>query len=1049
MALYCWGNTAHGELGLGGIEEEQILVPRELNWTEASDVDDISCGLMHTLLLTTKGRVFSCGNNDHGQLGQELSRKRPQPVTNLENYVINQVSCGATHSLAINEWGQLFSWGSNSRGQLAKDTTEQISSSPKLVKALATKHIVQIASGQYHSLALTNSGDLYSWGSNAYGQLGLGNVTEMNSTPTLIKSLTGIPIAFITCGGNHSFAVTKSGAVYGWGKNLFGQLGLSDEVSRHFPTQLKTMRSLGVRFISCGDDFSVFLTSDGGVFSSGLGTYGQLGHGNNNNNLLPRMVVELMGTSCTQISCGRWHTLTFVPSRGRVYGFGLGASGQLGNRTSNNATVPQVVVGPWLSPSGVSLIDFDDNTSNEMIVRKIFSGGDHSFVSTVQHRRNLPPVDYRVHKKKAEILSFSVDIAETCVAFAKEDTADLELMIVLETLFKSLACINASFLNKQAGNASCTSKYSGVDISQAEIAFGSIQKMENEALKQIIWDSITNDLLGTLIASPPDVETLRVYLILPLYHEFINSKNYSVLHCPFGRAILRLQDNAKKVITKWWARQSKEYFERLVEVFKGVATHIIHFKLKTGADQKQYISYEPTLEMSLKVLLILFRINHQQRFAKVPYDIFHLPEIMEVANLQQDYIFWLMDKNPHQFYLCDYPFIFDAKAKTLLLQTDQAIQMQSAIHTATARTFMSFLGGMEPMVPEFVVLNVSRENLVEDTLREIMQYGTSDLKRPLKVKFTGEEAEDAGGVRKEFFMLLLKDLLDPKYGMFKEFEDSRAIWFAEHSFESTVMFMLIGCMCGLAIYNFTIINLPFPLALYKKLLKEDVDITDLRDLSPTLANSMQSILDYDADDLQEVFDLNFAVTREVFGETQTILLKEGGDKILVTQANKVEFVDLYIDYVLNKSVLKQFQGFSDGFMKVCGGKVMELFRPHELMAVVVGNENYDWHVLESEAQYKNGYTSGDQTIRWFWEVFHELSLAEKKKFLLYLTGSDRIPIQGMKAIKIYVQPVNDDKHLPVAHTCFNLLDLPRYKTKERLKYKLTQAIQQTLGFSLV
>lgn len=75
-----------------------------------------------------------------------------------------------------------------------------------------------------------------------------------------------------------------------------------------------------------------------------------------------------------------------------------------------------------------------------------------------------------------------------------------------------------------------------------------------------------------------------------------------------------------------------------------------------------------------------------------------------------------------------------------------------------------------------------------------------------------------------------------------------------------------------------------------------------------------------------------------------------------------EFVDLYIDYVLNKSVEKRFQAFSNGFLKVCGGKVLELFKPHELMAVVVGNENYDWHALESAAEYKNGYQSGDQTV---------------------------------------------------------------------------------------
>lgn len=59
---------------------------------------------------------------------------------------------------------------------------------------------------------------------------------------------------------------------------------------------------------------------------------------------------------------------------------------------------------------------------------------------------------------------------------------------------------------------------------------------------------------------------------------------------------------------------------------------------------------------------------------------------------------------------------------------------------------------------------------------------------------------------------------------------------------------------------------------------------------------------------------------------------------------------------------KQFHAFSDGFMKVCGGRVLKLFKPHELMAVVIGNENYDWHDLEAQAEYKNGYNSGDQTV---------------------------------------------------------------------------------------
>lgn len=133
-------------------------------------------------------------------------------------------------------------------------------------------------------------GQLFAWGLNSYGQLGIGSTSEKVMRPTEVKSLAGIPIAFIACGANHSFVISKSGAVFGWGKNSCGQLGLNDEQFRSYPTQLKTLRSLGVRYISCGDDFSVFLTVDGGVFTCGSGTYGQLGHGIASNEILPRMV---------------------------------------------------------------------------------------------------------------------------------------------------------------------------------------------------------------------------------------------------------------------------------------------------------------------------------------------------------------------------------------------------------------------------------------------------------------------------------------------------------------------------------------------------------------------------------------------------------------------------------------------------------------------------------------------------------------------------------------------------------------------------------------
>ncbi|XP_044727132.1 probable E3 ubiquitin-protein ligase HERC4 isoform X2 [Chrysoperla carnea] len=1042
--MFCWGSTIHGELGLGGIEEEQILVPRKLPWADSENVMFAACGETHSLLVTVAGKVYSCGNNDFGQLGHEQSRKRPQLVAGLDAYVIKSAACGAVHSMAINEWGQIFSWGSDLYGQLGHGKVADIQSTPKIIRALATLNVVQIKCGLRHSLALTNSGELYTWGANDYGQLGIGRTSAFEKEPQLIKSLAGIPMAFIACGGNHSFAVSRSGAVFGWGRNSFGQLGINDEIDKAYPVQLKTLRNIKVRHICCGEDFSVFLTLDGGVFTCGGNQFGQLGHGGTSNEILPRKVVELMGSTITQVCSGRRHTLALVPSRGRIYSFGVGGAGQLGTRQNQNYATPQLVLGPWVNPSNMSVV----KSSEAFIVRSIFAGGDHCFVTVTHPKSGIAPNDYRMFEPHTQILNITFDKLKQCENLSVEATVDQDLLSYLEITFRSLACINASFMLANEEHYCCTSKRHGVNLKAAEDGFAIIARLENNSVKDLIWNCISGDLLDTLVPSPPDVEALRVYLILPLYHEFINPKHHNVLHRRFAQSLLSLTPQAKRVVGLWWSSTSNDYFERLVEIFKGVVLYILRHQ---NIPKNRTINYDTSLQAVLNVLACLNKLNHSLDGLKVPYTIFHLPEIADFVDVRVDYLNWLADTHNQNLYLCNYPFLFDAQAKTQLLQTDQSLQMQSAMNEAATRAFTTMLFAPQYMgnITQFLILNVSRENIVTDTLHELAKYDSHDLKKPLKVKFHDEEALDAGGVRKEFFMLLLREILDPKYGMFKQYEESRQIWFSEDSFEDDVMYHLIGVLCGLAIYNFTIIDLPFPLALYKKILQEPVGLADLKALSPTLGNSLQSILDYEESDLADVFNLNFEISRDVYGEMRTVELKPGGEQIPLTLENKKEFVDLYVDFVLNKSCHQHFTHFYQGFMKVCGGRVLQLFHSHELMSVVVGNEDYDWDALEENAQYKDGYTASDQPIKWFWEVLRELSLEEKKKFLLFLTGCDRIPIQGMKAIKIVIQPTADDRFLPVAHTCFNLLDLPRYQTKERLRYKLLQAIQQTEGFSLV
>lgn len=1005
----------------------------------------VAAGEFHTLYLTSQGHLYSCGSNEVGQLGRHTDSenskgKTPASVEKLKEFKISAVACGLQHSLALNEWGQPFSWGCNSMGQLGLDPKNESNSHdvPTIVRLLATKSVVQIACGSYHSLALTNNGDLYAWGANSYGQCGLGTMSNKETVPQHIASLLGVPISLIACGSNHTFALSKSGAVFGWGKNTHGQLGLQHKDNRCYPSHLKSLRDVKICHITCGEDFTAFLTLDGGVFTCGNGEYGQTGHGTTRDELFPRKVMELMGSTVTQVACGRRHLLCRVGER--ILACGYGARGQLGCPHMAFALVPTPV--PF-TPNDE--LPFSPDVFSGPI--KVFAGGDHSFLVINTDKTST---DFRVAEQSRQILTMTQAKLATCEVFKDGDVVNQDLMVYLETVFGSIACVNGSFLAANNAHYGCNTKTPGVDLKRAEEAFTLISRFENTVIKELIFSHLAENVIKKMKSSPPDAEALRLFLLLPLYHEMRNPRRHPELQGPFAEAYNNLSTHPQRIVNLWWEAQSADYFEMLVDIFKSVVVYELRQPAVT-ANKNIYFTH--SIVQILNTLSSLNKINFTNpKKPKIPAECFYLDDLCNHVDIATDYIGWLSDHSSTQPHMCNYPFLFDVQCKSLLLKIDQQLQMQVAISRAATQIFTRLF--TDPSYDyhqgdQFLNLTVSRNHIVRDTMLQISNHDTSQLKKPLRVEFVGEEAEDAGGVRKEFFMLLLKEIFDPVYGMFKQSEETNMIWFSNNPFEDDIMYYLIGAIYGLAIYNSIIIYVPFPLVLYKKILGESVMLDDISDLYPTLANSLKSLLEYPDDDVEDVFSLCFAVNTEVFDQIQVHHLKEDGVNVAVTHENKQEYVDLYVDFLLNKSVENQFKAFNQGFQKVCGGRIIKLFRSHELMSVVIGNEEYDWELFENNCEYKSGYSSNDQQVRWFWEVFHELSLEDKKKFLLFLTGSDRVPIQGMRDIKIRIQPVADDRYFPVAHTCFNLLDLPRYKTKERLKYYLLQAIQQTQGFSLV
>ena len=125
-------------------------------------------------------------------------------------------------------------------------------------------------------------------------------------------------------------------------------------------------------------------------------------------------------------------------------------------------------------------------------------------------------------------------------------------------------------------------------------------------------------------------------------------------------------------------------------------------------------------------------------------------------------------------------------------------------------------------------------------------------------------------------------------------------------------------------------------------------------------------------------------------------------------------------------------------------------KPEELEKLVCGSSTLDFHAFQNACRYVDGYTEESPQSKWLWEIVHEMSPEDQRKFLAFCTGSDRAPILGLGSMKLYIGRHGDDSdRLPSAHTCFNHLLIPEYSSKEKLREKLLLAIQNAEGFGLM
>uniref|UniRef100_A0A8C2P7V3 HECT domain-containing protein n=1 Tax=Capra hircus TaxID=9925 RepID=A0A8C2P7V3_CAPHI len=899
-------------------------------------------GEHHSLLLSwTQMR----GKGSGGSLGVGCFVFVPKErIPALETLHVALVSCGKEHSLAVCHKGRVFAWGAASEGQLGIGEFKETTFIPKKIKTLADIKIIQVACGHYHSLALSEDGQVFSWGKNSHGQLGLGKEFPSQASPQRVRSLEGIPLAQVAAGGAHSFALSLSGTSFGWGSNNAGQLALSGNnapVQRYKPVLVGALKSLNVVFISCGYEHTAVLTQDGKVFTFGDNSYGQLGHDSTAEKRGPQLVERIEGL-VSQIDCGSYHTLAYVYTTGQVVSFGRGPG------CTRSSPHPEALA----ESSDVSCL-ISANDLEDVQVKHIFAGTYANFVTTYQDTSSTSVS----RKTLPEISRINQSLTEKWMAVARGSIEDEVAKSEIRVIFSSPACLTASFLKKREPGEMISID---VDLEMARDTFKKLT--EKEWISSMITACLRDNLLGALPCRSPHQEALSVFLLLPECPVMLDSRNWITLVVPFAEAVHKMTDQSSKVLKQCWTSLQESSLNSLVQMLKTAIISQMFFWNNTS-----FLQYH-CLKVSILQCCIFFKVNKTN--CRLPEDMFHINELSFLLNFYEDRKRVIYRENnlipAENFSLIifsDFPFVFNLVSKIKLLQADSQIKMLKS----EENNYMN-LGGVilqRAESPSFT-LRVRRSHLVEDALCQLSQAEDTDLQKTLVVEFIKEIRSVGDGVKSEFFHCIFESMTKEEYGMFIYPEEDSYMWFP--------------------------VNIPWD--------QNDVDLIP------------------------------------------------DGISVFVDQSNKKDYVSKCVDYVFNTSVKAVYEEFQRGFYKLFDKEILKHFKPEELMRAIIGNTDYDWKQFEKNSIYEQGYHESHPTILMFWKAFHNLTLDEKRKFLFFLTGNDRLHVKGIQKPGIWFRcpETFSERDFPRSLTCHNILELPKYSTMKKMKEALQIAINSNKGF---
>ena len=1117
LQVYAWGDNSVGQCFSDELQAS-YAIPHSVDHLRRRPIGGNACN-DSSWMVSEAGVLYVCG--DTSALSDKTHPSRTSvPIAHpaLDSFAVCAVSSSRDHGVVITAQGVAVSWGSDEFGQLGQGGMAGGTSwhAPRLMRGLRAS-VIAVGCGEGFTVLLTEEGRLYGTG------LHQGNsFTNQQLIPLDKGDAAGIAFRGLSVGNEHCLALSISGGVYSWGSNRHGKLGLSFESnsaeSNHtYPVLLPAPFDSACSQVAAGGGHSAVIKR-GKVYLFGDNRKLQCGNKSPTPNLPLALPFE---AKVREVRLGHEHSLLLVDRLGSqtVLSFGSNSVNQLGRSLNSEIWDIGIVEFPVSANSSCvflaagafhSIAVWENNPEIERTLSTKISHSNSATALSEESHESLPislskgSLDRLASKFKmpglgrpgvAQNISFAGLTVEVLQQLISRDNGDLKRALI--RCFADPVLLSSSFLIPGLRKPL-------LDVS----SFVSCCDNLPDSIRQLIHSEITAALCNVIDSVEPEQmshgDQLRWLVPVLLFVGSLSLRVVLVRIAGFLCAMTPTGRRAFMIMLREQISESIIYERRILSVWRNeceklISSHGLDSQVDLNSETANVLlgdnlsnilaglellsiagtrpielSNDKPSDHSFARLDILSHLSEQALAVFVHRELQAWHSVWATEGRLPNSEDWIVGNRlnllepgirtplPAARTFLAHPGLLPAVFKQRILSLDNRLRQNLAEENLFAsnpeRIFNLLMQGQRPVGAH--VISVRRASLVSDAVNILSQSSPQQLRLPLKVQFIGEDGIDQGGVTKEFFQVLCRDIFSPLFGMFTLGTESRVLWFnpaAALDTETTNMFTIVGKLVGLAVYNnLPGIPAPFPIAIFRRLRHEPMHLEDLAEVFPEEARSMRAIMEWTPDSsglsFEDTFALDFSVSFDYWGESRNVELIPGGSSVQVSYARRSEFVKLFLEWKLIHSVEPCFNAFSKGFTSVVESKLaLEAFNAQDLQQLICGQGGaLDFQALRLSAKYEGGFRQDDPYIQSFWQILTSFDDSLKRKFLTFVTGSDRVPLGGLGELKLTLQQngVEPTDHLPTAYTCFNVMLLPRYATTDKLHRLLITAIENSHGFGL-